>query len=211
MIQKCLAVAKPVIVATQMLDSMTHNVRPTRAEVSDVANAVIDHTDAIMLSAETASGEFPVETVTTMAKIASKTEASTFDDLEVKPSGKKNEPLDDAVSELARLAADKLGAKAILAASISGASGRHISRFRPELPIYVPTDTERVCHQLNLSWGVRSFILPACRTIEELVERSMSYLKKNKELKKGDRVILVAGEPVGQAGNVNLIEVKEVR
>lgn len=211
MIQKCLAVAKPVIVATQMLDSMVHNVRPTRAEVSDVANAVIDHTDAVMLSAETASGEFPVETVTTMAKIAMKTEASTFDDLEIKPSGKKNEPLDDAISELARLAADKLGAKAILAASISGASGRHISRFRPELPIYVPTDTDRVCHQLNLSWGIRPFILPSCRTIEELVERSMGYLKKNKELKKGDRVILVAGEPVGQAGNVNLVEVREVK
>ena len=210
-IKRCLAAAKPVIVATQMLDSMAHNIRPTRAEVSDVANAVIDHADAVMLSAETASGEFPVETVTVMAKIASRTETSVFDDLEIKPSGKKNESLDDAISEIARLAADKVGAKAILAASISGASGRHISSFRPELPIYVPTDTERVCHQLNLSWGVKPFILPACRTIEELAERSMSYLKKNKELKKGDRVILVAGEPVGQAGNVNLIEVKEVK
>ncbi len=206
-IAKCLAEAKPVIVATQMLDSMTHSPRPTRAEVSDVANAVMDHTDAIMLSNETAAGEYPVETVAMMAKIVVKTEASVFDDLPLdkKPADGETEIV---LSQLARLLADEVGAKAILAASITGETGRQISRFRPELPIFVATDTATVQRQLNLSWGIRPFILPPCKSIEELVERSLAYLKQKKELKKGDKIIIVAGEPVGHAGGVNLVEVK---
>lgn len=207
-ISKCLAKAKPVIVATQMLDSMTHNPRPTRAEVSDVANAVMDHTDAIMLSNETAAGKYPVEAVKMMEKIVIKTEASVFDDLPL--GGKVRGETEKVLSQLARLLADEVGAKAILAASITGETGRQISCFRPELPIFVATDTETVQHQLNLSWGVKSFILPTCKSIEELVERSLVYLKKNKEVKKGDKIIIVAGEPVGHAGGINLVEVKTV-
>lgn len=212
-IDKCLSAAKPVIVATQMLDSMVHSARPTRAEVSDVANAVIDHTDAIMLSAETASGDYPVEAVATMAKIAIKSESSVYDDLPfaAEREGKKDESLDRVISQLGRFMADKIKARAILAASLSGDSGREVACYRPQLPIYVATDSERVCRQLNLTWGVVPFILPACRTIEELTERSMSYLKKKKEFKKGDQVIVIAGEPVGRPGNVNLVEVKEVK
>ncbi len=208
-IAKCLSRAKPVIVATQMLDSMTRSPRPTRAEVSDVANAVMDHTDAVMLSNETAAGAYPVEAVKMMAKIVVKTEASVFDDLPL-----ANKPVDEdtemVLSQLARLLADEVGAKAILAASITGETGRQISCFRPELPIFVATDTETVQHQLNLSWGIRPFILPPCKSIEELIERSLVYLKQTKEVKKGDKIIIVAGEPVGHAGGVNLVEVKKV-
>lgn len=211
-ITKCLAKAKPVIVATQMLDSMTHSPRPTRAEVSDVANAVIDHADAVMLSAETANGEYPVETVEMMSKIILETEASVFDDLPLTnlPALKRIEDTDLIITQLSRLLADRIKARAILAASISGETGREISRFRPELPIFVATDTELIQRQLNLSWGIKPFLLPTCHSVEELVDRSLSYLKKQKEVKKGDKIIIVAGEPVGQAGQVNLVEVKEV-
>ena len=106
--------------------------------------------------------------------------------------------------------AEKIKAKAILAASLSGESGRQISRFRPELPIFVTTDSVKVRRQLNLSWGVAPFILPTCKTVEELIERSVIYLRKEKIIKKGDKLIIVAGEPVGVARGVNWVEVKEV-
>lgn len=208
-IQKCLANAKPVIVATQMLESMTHSPRPTRAEVSDVANAVIDHTDAVMLSGETANGEYPIQAVETMSKIIIKTEESLFDDLEENIT-KGSQRTDEVISEVARVLAEQVHAKAILAASMTGDTGRQISRFRPQLPIYVATDNARTQRQMSLSWGVKSFILVPCRTVEELIERSIVFLKGEKLLKKADKLIIVAGEPVGQAGHLNLVEVKEV-
>jgi len=201
---------KPVIVATQMLDSMQENPRPSRAEVSDVANAVIDHTDAVMLSNESATGKYPVETVHTMAEIIYEAEKSVYDNLPLREYKEKEMQIDNIISGLSRLLAEKVNAKLILAASISGETGRLISRYRPELPIAVATAEERVRHQLNLSWGVIPFILPTCKSIEELVERSLVYLKKNKYVKVGDNIIVVAGEPVGQAGHVNLLEVREV-
>lgn len=210
LIDLSLSAAKPVIVATQMLDSMQQNPRPTRAEVSDVANAVIDHTDAVMLSNETAVGKYPVETVETMARIIAETEKSAYDDLELKKNKIKHPELDDTISEMSRMLAEKVGAKLILAASLSGETGRLISRYRPELPVVVATSTERVQHQLNLSWGVVPFILEPCRTIEELVERSVAALKKKKMVKAGDEIVVVAGEPVGHAGHVNLLEVRQV-
>lgn len=211
LIDKALAQAKPVIVATQMLDSMQSNPRPTRAEVSDVANAVIDHTDAVMLSNETATGSYPVETVRTMATIVAEAEASVYDNLPMNTHHKKQLPIDDVMTEMARVLAEDVGAKLILAASLSGETGRLISRHRPELPIVVATGTPRVQHQLNLSWGVVPFVLVPCRTIEELVERSMAHLKKMHLVKSGDKIIVVAGEPVGHAGHVNLLEVREVK
>lgn len=210
LVDKALEKAKPVIVATQMLDSMQHNPRPSRAEVSDVANAVIDHTDAVMLSNETASGQYPVETVAMMSKIIRQTEKSKYDDLFFRNPKEKTHKIDDTISALSRLVAEDVGAKAILAASISGETGRLISRYRPEFEIVVATSTDRVRRQLNLSWGVYPFLLVPCTTIEELVERSVLELKKQKKVKKGDRIIVVAGEPVGHAGHVNLLEVREV-
>ncbi|HYE60054.1 MAG TPA: pyruvate kinase [Candidatus Kapabacteria bacterium] len=210
LIDAALAAGKPVIVATQMLDSMQNNPRPTRAEVSDVANAVIDHTDAVMLSNETATGKYPVETVAMMAEIIEKTEASSYDDVhhDTNPGG---QPLDEVMSELSKTLAERVDAKAIVAASISGDTGRLLSRHRPQLPVMVATNTVRVQHQLNLSWGVEAFLLPKCNSIEELVDRSMVHLKKQKKVVKKDQIVVVAGEPVGHAGHVNLLEVREVR
>ena len=162
-----------------------------------------------MLSNETAMGKYPVETVATMSEIIAKTEKSAYDDLHPRDA-KSKQPIDDIVSSLSRPLAEKVGAKIILAASISGDTGRLISRHRPELPVYVATSSDRVGHQLNLSWGVVPFPLLPCRSIEELVERSIVYLKKRKTVKTGDRIIIVAGEPVGLSGHVNLLEVREV-
>lgn len=203
--------AKPVIVATQMLDSMQHNPRPTRAEVSDVSNAVIDHTDAVMLSNETAVGDYPVETVETMARIVRETEESCYDDLAFREPENKFHKIDDTISGLSRLVAEKINAKLILAASISGDTGRLISRYRPEFPIAIAATTKRVQRQLNLSWGVEPFILQPCNSIEELVERSVVYLKNQKIVKNNDQIIVVAGEPVGHSGHVNVLEVREVK
>jgi pyruvate kinase len=210
LVDLALQAAKPVIVATQMLDSMQNNPRPTRAEVSDVANAVIDHTDAVMLSNETAAGKYPVETVETMASIIQEAEASVYDDLAMREHFVNRKKIDDVISQLSRELAEDVGAKMILSASISGETGRLISRNRPELPIVVGTDSERVRHQLNLSWGVMPFKLLPCKSIEELIERSITHLKKAKIIKSGEKIVIVAGEPVGHAGHVNLLEVREV-
>jgi pyruvate kinase len=210
LIDTAMEAGKPVIVATQMLDSMQHNPRPTRAEVSDVSNAVIDHTDAVMLSNETAAGEYPVETVATMARIIAETEKSHYDDLPFREPKTKIHKIDDTISGLSRVIAEKVDARLILAASISGETGRLISRYRPEFPIVVATSTDRVQHQLNLSWGVRPFILMPCNSIEELVDRAIVHLKKESMVKVSDKIIVVAGEPVGHAGHVNLLEVREV-
>lgn len=210
LIDACIAAAKPVIVATQMLDSMQDSPRPTRAEVSDVANAVIDHTDAVMLSNETATGKYPVETVATMADIIRETEHSVYDDMAAKPLGKNHHAIDDVMTQLSRLLAEDVQATLVLAASLSGDTARLISRNRPELPIAVGTASERVLRQLNLSWGVVPFLLEPCATIEELVSRSVIYLKRKKLVKSGDRIVVVAGEPVGHSGHVNVLEVREV-
>lgn len=209
MVDMCLAAAKPVIIATQMLDSMARNPRPTRAEVSDVANAVIDHTDAVMLSAESATGKYPLETVQTMTDIITKTENSEYDDL-VLDHLIKTLPIDEAVSQVANVLAASVGAKLILVASMSGYTARIVCRYRPELPIYVTTNNERVQRQLNLSWGVIPFLLPTCNTVEELINSALEYLKNNEAAATGDRIIVIAGDPVGQSG-VNLVEIREVK
>ena len=203
--------AKPAIVATQMLDSMQNNPRPTRAEVSDVANAVIDHADALMLSNETATGKYPLEAVAMMGSVIVETEKSVYDNLEMGKYLQKKKKIDEVVTEMSRLLAEKVGAKMILAGSLTGETARLISRYRPELPIAVATSTERVKNQLALSWGVLPFVLQPCKTIEELIERSIIYLKKFQWVERGDKIIVVSGEPVGESGHVNLLEVREVK
>lgn len=210
MIDIALQKAKPVIVATQMLDSMIHNPKPTRAEVSDVANAVIDHADAVMLSGETALGKFPVESVETMAKIIMKTEESVYDDYVLQTYVKKIKEVGRALGRISNFLAESLDACAIVAASLSGYTGRIVCRYRPNLPIFVATNDEIVKRQLTLSWGIRPFMVPTSNTLEELVARSMNNLKTSKAIEKGAKVIIIAGEPVGISGNINLVEVREM-
>lgn len=195
-VAKCLVAAKPVIVATQMLDSMMREPRATRAEISDIANAVIDHTDATMLSGETATGAYPLEAVQAMAAAIRETEKSVYDDLPV------------STGNVANMLAKTGSAKAILVASLSGSAARLVSRFRPELPIFAATPHERVLRQLNLSWGVRPFFVPECATIAELLDQSFKFLRHERVLERGDQVIIIAGEPLGQSGHMNLVEVR---
>jgi len=179
--------------------------------VSDVANAVIDHADAVMLSNETSVGEHPVLVVEMMSDIIVTTEKSHYDDLAMPNMAEKSIDVENAITNLSRSLAEEVKAKAIVVASISGDTGRMISSVRPNVHIVVATTSERVQRQLNLSWGVRPFILHPCRSIEELVENSVSYIKKRRLVKAGEKVVVVAGEPVGEAGKINLLEVREVK
>lgn len=206
-IRKCLAVGKPVIVATQMLASMAASPRPTRAEVSDVANAVIDHTDAVMLSDETAVGSYPVAAVQAMAAIAEKTEISSFDDMSfgVPRSGLETsvEAIGESVGVLARTAR----ASAIVATTITGETARRLSQFRPELPLYVGASDERVRRQINLFWGVRPFAVPVVHgSAQKLAETALRTLLKTKKIRRGAQVILISGDP-GVRGGTNSLSV----
>lgn len=205
----CIQAAKPVIVATQMLDSMIRSPRPTRAEVSDVANAVIDHTDAVMLSGETASGLYPLQAVKMMARICTRTESSHFDDVALASlvaSGKNN----NSITKLARILAEEAKVRAMVASSLSGTTGRQLSSFRSEVPMYVATNNERVCRQLNLSWGINPFVVKQSKTPQELARHSLDHLKKQKLLKKGDRVVLLNGSSVGKTGGINIVELERI-
>ncbi len=208
-IAKCLAAGKPVIVATQMMESMINNSRPTRAEVNDVANSVMDHTDVVMLSGETASGKYPVETIEFMSKIIQRTERSEYDDLQ-KPLAIKNRTFSDIISYATTLFTVEKDVKLILVASMSGLAACMVSRFRPELPILVATTNERVQRQLNLSWGVIPFVLPRVESLEEFNDRALGYLKKHFYVKRGDEILIVAGEPLGLSNHMNLLEIREV-
>lgn len=170
--------SKPVIVATQMLDSMEHSPRATRAEVSDVSNAVIDHTGAVMLSNESAVGQYPVETVETMSRILLETEASKYDDLPLEIHESKGESVNKSMEELGRLLAEKVGATAIVLWNPEEQEARIMSSFRPELPIFVPVRDERTLHQLNLSWGVVP-IFSQANSVEEFLNEVKVYFEKN--------------------------------
>jgi len=208
-ITKCMKVGKPVVVATQMLESMVENLRPTRAEVSDVANAVIDHTDAIMLSGETAYGKYPVETIEMMNKIVKKTEASPYDDvIDVTLLAKLGEVL--AIPESVKNLVLNTKAKAIVVATNSGYSARMISRLRPETKIIALVNDDIIKRQLNLSWGVSSLNMPKCKTVSEIINKSIKLVKQNKLVKKGDSVVIVTGQPVGKKHNMNLVKLQEV-
>ncbi|MBU1166797.1 pyruvate kinase, partial [Patescibacteria group bacterium] len=209
-IEQCLEAAKPVITATQMLDSMTVNPRPTRAEVSDVANAVIDHTDAVMLSNETAAGKHPVDTVKTMRQIIEDTEESPYDDLVLENLAREDLPIDIAISNVSVRLAKNVRAQGILVATISGYTARVVSRYRPELPIIVTAESDKVKRQLALSWGVVPLILAPCRSVDELINKAVQKAKNNKLVKKNQRLIIIGGQPVGRTGNVNLIKVHQV-
>jgi pyruvate kinase len=209
-IAKCLREAKPVIVATQMLDSMIKNPIPTRAEVSDVSNAVIDHTDAVMLSGESANGKYPVKTVETMSKIIRDTEESPFDDLEHGFLSDSSSSVSAAVANSTHELAKNSGAKAIVVASLSGFTARMIARHRPQQEIFVMTNNRRTYFNLALLWGTESSILPDCETLDELINKSVEILKKKKLLKEKDKIIIVTGRPHVKKEHMSLVKVEEI-
>ncbi len=211
LIAKCLKSGKPVIVATQMLNSMIENPRPTRAEVSDVSNAVIDHSDAVMLSGETANGKYPVEAVKTMSDIIKRTEESPFDDLVHGFLGDSKSSVSAAVANSAHELSKDSGALAIVVASRSGFTARMIARHRPAQKIFVITNSEKTHNQLAILWGTESFVLPDCKTLDDLITRSVGILTKKKLLKKKDRIVIVTGRPHIEKEHMSLVKVEEIK
>ena len=219
LIAKCNANAKPVIVATQMLDSMIRNPRPTRAEVSDVANSVIDHADAVMLSGETATGSYPVKAVTEMRRIIEATEASPYDDIPARPYGQRRDSdnaIDDYKASLIAGAVLRLAigvdAGAIIGTTESGYTARFVSRERPSAPILILTDRPKVYRQMALLWGVRPLYtknMAALKNVEGLLRHFVSQTKMMKLVKKGEKVVLVAGNPLGE--RMNLVQAVTVK
>lgn len=203
-IAKCQAAARPVITATQMLESMTEVYRPTRAEVNDVANAILDGTDAVMLSAETASGRFPEEAVKVMHRIALKTESALdYKDIhEVRlPRGEAPESVALAACEIA----EEVSAKAILACSRSGRTVRALSRHRPRAPIYGLASEMATLSGFSLAWGVTPILIADYHSTDELVNHAMLAAVKDGGLRPGDRVVIVAGTPIGHRTNTVMV------
>jgi pyruvate kinase len=214
MIRACNQAGKPVITATQMLESMIQNPRPTRAETSDVANAILDGTDAIMLSGETAAGRHPLEAVATMAKIAEQMETSLIwrqqFDHHFNNMDDQNDPISDSVARAACLLADKVQAKAILTSTQGGFTGRQISRFRPRAPIVATTPVETVRRQLMLSWGVIPVLVPPEENTDEVIAVAIETAVKEGHVSNGDLVVITAGVPVGRSGSTNLIKIHKI-
>lgn len=210
-IKKTLNAGKPAITATQMLDSMIRNPRPTRAEITDVANAIYDGTSAIMLSGETAVGKFPELTVATMAKIAEKTEADidyvkNFENTHINIS--KN--ITDAISYSTVSAAHSLGAAAIISITKSGHTSRMVSRYRPQCMIIASTPLEKVYNQLALSWGVVPVHAEEATTTDEIFQNSVENAFSEGLVKNGDLVVITGGMPVGISGTTNMIKIHVV-
>jgi len=208
MIKKCNRAGKPVITATQMLDSMMRNPRPTRAEVTDVANAIFDGTDAVMLSGETAAGKYPVEAVKVMANIARRTEgAIDYKNLLKAKAIERETSVTDAISHATCTTAADLDASAILTATSSGYTTRMVSKFRPSAPIIAATTKESVRRRLSLIWGVYSVLTDQLQSTDDVIDLSVQRSLEAKLIHNGDLIVITAGVPVGVAGTTNLIKV----
>ncbi|WP_163538129.1 pyruvate kinase [Gracilibacillus sp. YIM 98692] len=208
MIEKCNNVGKPVITATQMLDSMQRNPRPTRAEASDVANAIFDGTDAIMLSGETAAGDYPIEAVETMSNIAKKAETGIDHKNVLDLRSKATDmTITDAISQSVNHSAMNLNVDAILTPTVSGFTARMISKYRPEAPIIAVTFQEQVSRRLALVWGVETISGTLLHTTDDVLEEAIERGLQSNCFKRGDRVIITAGVPVGESGTTNLLKV----
>ena len=209
LIKKCYEAGKPVITATQMLESMVHSPRPTRAEVSDVANAIYDGTSAIMLSGETAAGMYPIESVETMSKIAEMTEKNIHYKKRFLAQQKiKNTSITDAVSHAACTMAIDLGAAAIVAVTTSGHTARMLSKFRPSCPIIAVIVDEKAYHQTSMTWGVVPVKNDMQETMDDMFESGMRKAITTRILKKDDMIVLTGGLPVGIAGTTNVVKVQ---
>lgn len=212
-IRICRQFQKPVIVATQMLESMTENPRPTRAEVSDVANAVLDQVDAVMLSAETASGKYPIEAVEIMADTARSVEKN----LEFKNYIKidwsnisKEDLAFNAIASSAASIAYRVGAKMIIAATASGRTAQMVSSFRPDAQILAVTHDEKTRDQLSLVWGVTSCIIKASGSFDKFYEHILEHIKDHHLVSKGDKVVIVTGRSLGISGSTDTVKVATI-
>ena len=207
-IERSFSFGKPIVTATQMLDSMIVNPRPTRAEISDVANAIYDGTSAIMLSGETAAGDYPVEALKTMSAIAERTEneehyrSQRHAEIQISVS--------DATAHAACLTAKDVNAAAIVTVSESGNTARLLSKYRPEQPIIACVMKEQVQRQLALSWGITPLMMPLAHSTDELIEMSTSLAKENGYLHNGELAVVTAGVPVGVSGTTNMIKIHMV-
>ena len=210
LITKCRLLGKRVITATEMLESMIHNPRPTRAEISDVANAVYDGTSAIMLSGETAAGKYPVEAVKTMAKIAESTEKNIDYGKRFYNSEFKIKSTVDAISHATCGMAIDIGAKAIVACSLSGMTARMVSRFRSPVDIIGLTTDENTWRRLALSWGVIPAMCEKFSSTDVLFYTAKKIAEKALPLKKGEKIVITGGDTTGLSGNTNLIKVEEI-
>jgi len=213
LIRKCNEAGKPVITATQMLNSMIGNPRPTRAEASDVANAILDGTDAIMLSGESAIGKYPVEAVKTMDRIAREIESSVFYQETMFSTTQKNRAkvstITESISSATCKIAMEIGARCIISATTSGSTARMVSKFRPNIPIIAVTHDKYVKHYLTVCWGIHPIQLAVRgRTTDELINNSIKAARRYGLVKPGDRVVITAG--THSAGTTNLIEVIDV-
>ena len=207
-IRKCNKAAKPVITATQMLDSMQRNPRPTRAETTDVANAIIDGTDCVMLSGETAAGKYPIEAVKTMRDICITTELSDdFEENIYKTEIDREITTTNAISKSTCTIASQLNAKAIITCTASGNTAKAVSKFRPRTNIIACTIDEKVARRLSVSWGVYPIIVEKAHETDELIERAIVGALKENYVQEGDLTVLTAGIPLGVSGTSNLIKV----
>jgi pyruvate kinase len=204
-IEKARRNAKPVIVATQMLESMIHNPAPTRAEASDVANAVLDGADAVMLSGETSVGDYPIEAVETMNRIIDSTESHELKkmaaiDWQPKTRG-------GVIAKAAAEVADRVGAKYLVAFTQSGDSARRLARYRGEVPVLAFTPEDKVRSQLSMTWGVETFRTAPVEHTDEMVRQVDEALLEIGRVKEGDLVVIIAGSPPGIPGSTNALRI----
>jgi pyruvate kinase len=200
----------PIITATQMLDSMVSNPRPTRAEVSDVANAILDGTDAVMLSNETAVGSFPVEAVATMARIAERIEQEDAQNHNSRQSRDNRRSIPNAISQAVGQIAENLGAAAIMTLTQTGATARNVSKFRPKTPILAITPHVNVARQLQMVWGVRPLLVLELPSTGQTFQAAINVAQEKKLLTEGDLVVMTAGTLQGVSGSTDLIKVEVV-
>ena len=210
LITKCRMLGKRVITATEMLESMIHNARPTRAEISDVANAVYDGSSAIMLSGETAVGKYPALTVATMSRIAEETESAIHYDRRFYQNAFRIKNTVDAISHATCGMAIDINAKAIVACTLSGMTARMVSRFRPPLDILGLTTNEHTWRRLALSWGVTPVMCDEFSSTDVLFYTARNVAKDTFHLQKGDKIVVTGGVTNGKSGNTNLIKVETI-
>lgn len=205
-IEACNAIEKPVITATQMLESMIENPQPTRAEASDVANAILDGTDCVMLSGETAMGNYPVQAVEFMTKIAVQAETSV---LRRRPNADLSGP-DESVAHAAVRAAEEQHARAIVTFTQSGSTALLVSKHRPGTPIIAPTPFERVARKISLYWGVTPVILKTKKTTDDMISSVERIMLKKRLANPRDLIVITAGVPIGVAGSTNMMKMHRV-